>query len=908
MGLNNHGDGTTTVMTKKSNRRLNVYANLSHARRTKKDKRARKKAEYLATLPKHPVKRLIHRMHPKRIMKFWFSREGLFMGLKIFGVAVLLLVIMAGGLFAYFRKDIDQIRPSELAKRVQTTVTRYYDRNDVLLWEDKGDGNYKLVVKGSDIAKTMKQATIAIEDKDFYNHKGVSPTGLLRAAINNSQGDSTQGGSTLTQQLVKQVFFADEASNRGLSGIPRKIKELILAIEVERIYNKEQILDLYLNESPYGGRRNGVESAAQTYFGVSAKNLTLSQSALLAAIPNQPGLLDPYNTLGHESLIKRQHKVLDNMVEQRYITKKQADDAKKEPILDTIKPETDQYKNIKAPHFVQMVRSELEQKLGKATVGRGGLVVKTTLDIRIQDKLQAEMDNMFGSTFPRFAGFSNGAGTIEDVKTGQIVAMLGSRNFDYPGFGQDNAAAAFIQPGSSIKPLVYAKLFENKGAGAQNFGSGSILADNPVDFGGGYKPQNADGKFKGSITIRNSLALSRNIPAIKAMQISGVDPTLKSIRAMGDKYYCTQGAEKEAGLSSSIGGCGTRMIDHTNAIASLARGGVYMPTSTVLKVTNSGGEVLEEYKAESKKVIDPQSAFVVTDILGDSKARQGLFGRTITPTLDAAKIRMALKTGTSDKNRQPKDIWTVGYTPSLAGTVWLGNPDTTPLVNGNSSIPAKILDPVMAFATQLYQNEGKAKAGDWFTAPKGIQTIGKEVYPSWYSKSKAETGVKLVFDKVSKKKATDCTPAAAKIELSVTKSIDPVTKNTVYAAPEGYDASKDDDAHKCTDISPDISGVCIDNSNNITVRVSKGTNALQTLDIAVNGSNVASINVSDSGTYSTNYNFSGSATVTATVTDAGYYTDTATQAYSGSGNCASTVSQRSGQSTRRLRNVLSGRG
>lgn len=878
-------------MTKKSNRRLNVYANLSHARKTKKDHLARKKAEYLATLPKHPIKRFLYRAHPKRVVNYWFSRKGAFMALKIIGASTLLLVILAGGLFAYFRKDIDQIRPSELAKRVQTTVTRYYDRNDILLWEDKGNGNYKLVVKGSEISKVMKQATIAIEDRDFYNHKGISPTALLRAAINNSQGDSTQGGSTLTQQLVKQVFFADEASNRGLSGIPRKIKELILAIETERIYNKEQILDLYLNESPYGGRRNGVESAAQTYFGISAKNLNLSQSALLAAIPNQPGLLDPYNAAGHTALIKRQHKVLDGMVEQGYITKGKADEAKKVAILDTIKRETDQYTNIKAPHFVQMVRSELEQELGKATVGRGGLIVKTTLDLRVQNKLQAEMNSMFSSYYPNFAGFSNGAGTIEDVRTGQIIAMLGSRNFNHPGFGQDNAAAAFIQPGSSIKPLVYAELFQNKGAANLNFGSGSILADNPTNFSG-YKPQNADGGFRGSITLRRSLALSRNIPAIKAMQVSGVDQTLKTIRALGNKYYCTQGAEKEAGLSASIGGCGTRMIDHTNALASLARGGTYMPTSTILKVTNNSGEVLEQYKAESKKVIDPQSAFIVNDILGDSTARLGLFGRTITPTLDAAGIKVAVKTGTSDRDRKPKDIWTIAYTPSLAGSVWLGNPDTTPLVNGNSSIPAQVLDPVMAYATQLYKNESKAKAGEWFVRPKGIQQIGREIFPSWYNKAKAQTGVKLVFDKVSKKKATDCTPSGAKIELTVIKTIDPVTKAVVYMAPDGYDASKEDDAHKCSDASPDISGICIDDSNNITIRVSKGTNTLQTLDVGVNGKNVASINVTGSGTYTTNYNFSGPATVTATVTDIGYYTDTASQAYSGSGNCVASVSQR----------------
>lgn len=869
---------------KKSNRSLNVYANLSQSRKKKKDHKARKKAEYLASLPKHPVKRAIHRAHPKRVAKYWFSKDGLFMALKIGGVAALLLVILAGGVFAYFRKDIDQIRPSELAKRVQTTVSRYYDRNGVLLWEDKGDGNYKLVVKGEEIAEDMREATIAIEDEDFYNHNGVSPIALARAAVNNSQGESTQGGSTLTQQLVKQVFFADEASDRGLGGIPRKIKELILAIEVERIYNKEQILNLYLNESPYGGRRNGVESAAQTYFGTSAKKLTLAQASLLAAIPNQPGWLDPYNTAGNEDLVARQHRVLDKMKEQGYATQEEVDAAKKVPILDTIKSEGSQYSNIKAPHFVQMVRSELEQKLGSATVGRGGLSITTTLDIRVQNKLQSEMNEMFSSYYPGYAGFSNGAGTIEDVKTGQIIAMIGSRDFNYPGFGQDNAAAAFIQPGSSIKPLVFAQLFENKGEEALNFGSGSILSDVPINVSG-YKPQNADGGYRGNITLRKSLALSRNIPAIKAMQVSGVEPTLKTIRALGDKMYCTQGAEKEAGLSSAIGGCGTRMIDHTNAIASLARGGVYMPTSTILKVTNNESDTLEEYKAERKKVIDQQSAFIVNDILGDSIARLGLFGRSITPELDAAGIKAAIKTGTSDKNRQPKDIWTIGYTPSVAGTVWLGNPDTTPLTNGNSSIPAQVLDPVMAFATQLYQKENKAKSGEWFTAPEGIQRIGNEVYPAWYNKAKAQTNAKLTFDKVSKKKATDCTPSAARIEINVVKTTDPISKKAVFLAPDGYDASADDDIHKCDDVKPKITGIYVDGSNNIKVMVSKGTHSLQTLDISVDGKNVGSINISGSGTYGTNYNFpSNKATISAVVTDTAYYSDTKSQSYKTGGN------------------------
>lgn len=868
---------------KAQKRRMNVYSNLSYKRRTKKDRKARKKAEYLSSLPKHPVKRIVHRAHPKRLAKFWFSRDGAMMALKIAGLGVLAIVLLVGALFAYYRKDVDQIRPSELSKRVQTTVSRYYDRNGKLLWEDKGDGDYKLVVKGDEIAKTMKQATIAIEDKDFYNHNGVSFSGILRAAINNTSGSSTQGGSTLTQQLVKQVFFApDEAQKRGLNGIPRKIKEVILAIEVERMYNKEQILNLYLNESPYGGRRNGVESAAQTYFDKHAKDLTLAESALLAAIPNSPGLYDPYSG-DNEALVRRQHKVLDSMVSQDYITTKEAEAAKKEPILDTIRPEADQFKGIKAPHFVMMVRNELEKRLGKATVGRGGLVIKTTLDLRVQRKLEEEMKKMFTSYNPTYAGFTNGAGTVEDVKTGQIIAMMGSRGFKYPGFGQDNAATAFIQPGSSIKPFVYAQLFENKGKDALNFGSGSILSDTLTMFPGYTKPpRNADGGFRGNITIRNSLDLSRNIPALKAMQINTVPATLKKIRLMGNQFYCTQGQEKFAGVSSAIGGCGTRMVDHVNALASLARGGVYMPHSSILKVTNSNSEVLEEYKRETKRVMTQQATFVVTDILGDAAARAGLFGRSITPSLDAMGQRAAIKTGTSDKNEQPKDIWTVGYTPSVAGTVWLGNSDTTPLINGNSSIPAQILDPVMAYASKLYIDESKAKQGDWFKDPAGIQRIGREVYPSWYNKAKAISGKKLTFDKVSKKKATKCTPEDAKIEITVSKMTDPISKKPIYLAPDGYDANGEDDVHKCNDVEPIVQGISV-TGNKISIAVRKGTHSLDSLEVRFNGTTIANINVGGSGTYSTTYNFKRSGTISVTLQDTAYYTSSSSQKYTLSG-------------------------
>jgi len=876
--------------TPKKSRSVSLYSNLTSRRKTKKDAAARKKAEYLASLPKHPVKRLLYRLHPKRFWGYWFSKKGAFMALKILGVAILLGILSVGALFAYFRKDLDTIRPGELAKRVQTTVTKYLDRNGNLLWEDKGDSNYKLVVKGDEINDYMKKATIAVEDKDFYHHGGISISGIMRAVINNATGGSTQGASTLTQQLVKQVFFEDEAQDRGLGGVPRKIKEAILAIEVERMYSKDDILNLYLNESPYGGRRNGVESAAQTYFGKHAKDLTLAEAALLAAIPNNPSVYDPYNVYGHDALVERQHKVLKEMVAQNYITQAQADTAMKYPILDSIKPASDQYKDIKAPHFVQLVRSQLEQELGKATVGRGGLVVKTTLDIRIQNKLEGSMKDLFSSYWPSYAGFEDGAAEVEDTQTGQILAMMGSRDFNYPGFGQDNAALSYIQPGSTIKPLVYSQLFSNQGAGKANYGSGSVLSDDAsMDAIYGAPLHDADNRYLGAINIRKSLALSRNIPAVKAMYIAGLDPTLQTIRALGDKNYCTQGADAQAGLSSAIGGCGTRMIDHVNAFASLGRMGVYRPYSTVLEVTNSQGEVLKKYSdTEHKQIIDPQVAYIISDILSDDSARAGLYGYHF-PGLWIDGVKMAVKTGTSDKGGQPKDIWNIGYTPALTMGVWLGNPDTSVLTNGNSSIPAKILGPVMEYAHKnIYAKEKKwstDNGGTWFKEPKGIQHIGRELYPSWYNKNQGKTNSKLTFDKVSKKLATDCTPEGARISIDVQKFKDPITKKTAYIAPDGYDATKKDDKHKCTDSKPNVGTISVTKNSGtsykISISVVRGSNPLQQLEVKVGSTVIATLPVSSSGTYSTNYNFSSTSTqtITATLTDSAYYTDSGSQSF-----------------------------
>lgn len=868
---------------KRSARKLSVYSNLTRKIKAKRDAESRRKAEYLATLPKHPVKRFLHRMHPKRFWAYWFSKRGVFMALKITGIAILVMALLTGVLFAYFRKDLDQIRPGEIDKRVQSTVTKYYDRNGELLWEDKGDGNYKLVVESDAISQNLKEATVAIEDRDFFKHSGVSISGTTRAAINNFTGGDIQGGSTLTQQLVKQVFFADEAGDRGLGGIPRKIKELILAIEIERMYDKDQILTLYLNESPYGGRRNGAESGAQTYFGKSAKDLTIAEASLLAAIPQNPSVYDPYNVGGHEGLIARQHEVLKAMVDVNYITQEEADEAKKVAILDTIKPASSQFEGIKAPHFVQMVRSQLEQELGKATVGKGGLSVTTTLDLRIQTKLEEAMNDMFNSYVPSFAGFVNGAATVADSQTGQIIALMGSRDFTYEGFGQDNAATAYIQPGSSVKSFVYAGLFEQKPSGQQNYGSGSILKDEPIDQIYGAKLQNADRRYRGDVTIRTSLATSRNVPAVKAMYINdseaagGEGYTLETIRKMGASSYCTVGDDRTAGLALSIGGCGVKQVDMVNGYTTLARGGIQKPQSSVLEVKNSSNETLKKWSdVEGERVISDQSAFIISDILTDANASSSLGNY---PAKNIPGVKTATKTGTSDKGGNAKDLWMFSYSPALTMGVWLGNPDTTILKNGTSSLGSPIVAKVMEYAhKEVYAPENKWKSGDWFTQPNGIQRVGSEVYPSWWSKSQGQSNAKLTFDRVSKKKATDCTPAGAKVELDVVRTTDPVTKKEVFSnVPMGYDATKDDDVHECSDVPPSLGSASISagpgDTWRIKVTVSAGTFSLDasSVTITARGTNLTVTKSGDNyqATYEGDDNPTGSVTVTAT--DTGYY-------------------------------------
>ncbi len=841
---------------------MSLYSNLAYKRRVKQDQRARKKAEELAKLPKNPFLRFLARLRPDRLFKWWFSKENQIRLLKIFVAFILIIIIAIGGLFLYFKKDLAEIDPEELANRVQDTVNVYLDRNGEVLWEDKGSGDYRLVVDGGDISTYMRQATVAAEDRNFYNHIGVDFSALLRAAYMTLTGKQVQGGSTLTQQLIKQVYFSDEAQDRGVGGIPRKIKEAILAIEVEKMYDKEQIITLYLNESPYGGRRNGVESAAQTYFGKSAKDLDLAESALLAAIPNNPGRFNPYNTTYHSDLLARQKYILDAMKDMGYITEEQAEEAKKVDIIAKVHPEADQYVGIKAPWFVLEVKSQLEAKYGIKTMREGGFTIKTTLDLRAQRIAESAIWD--GSQIFYKNNSDNATLVSVDVETSQVIAMVGSFDWNKAGYGQVNAATSLLEPASSIKPILdYTPLFIQRDG--INYAPGTVLRDENIDKlycngnVGRCKLRNASGRFYGDTTIRSALAGSLNIPAVKALYINGIENSLDIAHKLGDVSYCANG--ETAGLSMAIGGgCAVRPVEHANAYASLARGGVYKDLAYVLEVKNATGDVIESWSdTEGTRVVDEQVAYMVTDILSDVNSRRFTFGGLYNRAgFYSSKTWFAAKTGTTDNGAsKAKDSWLLSYSPVVATAIWNGNHDGRALSNGGHDVCFKIsASYIDRIHEEVYGADGKWKSGDRIHEPSGMQHMsvnGKnDVWPSWYNKTKSSgiTEETMAFDSVSKKKATDCTPAETRIDVTVSKIIDPMTKQEHFYA-GGYDTENEDDVHSCSDAKPSVSMSVTDNKNGtwtVTANIKNGRYYLQNYSINVNGGLVKSADISTSGT------------------------------------------------------------
>ena len=864
---------------KTATKNMKLYSSLSYKHKAKRAADARRRAEDLAKLPKEPVKRFFARLHPKRVFKWWFSKRGQKTIWKTIAACFLILIIFIGGLFLYYKKDLDEIRLDEMS--ISETVNTYLDRNGEVLWKDTGNENYRLVVDADEISPYMYQATIAIEDRNFYNHIGVDFVGLVRAALSTLGGHGVQGGSTLTQQLIKQVYFADEAASENRGGLTRKIKELILAIELERMYSKDQILTMYLNQSPYGGRRNGVESAAQTYFGKSAKDLTLAESALLASIPNNPAILNPYNEYGHEQLIWRQQYTLDVMAEMGYITKDEAEEAKQVAILDTIRPESTQYADMLAPHFVLAVKSQLEEKYGIQTMRAGGWTIKTTLDLRAQkiaeDSINVGREHLYKN------GTDNLAMVSVDVETSQVVALVGSADFSNSTYGELNVATdALIEPGSSIKPILdYSPLFmEREGV---NYGPGSILRDENINklycagYSGGCSLTNATNTFYGDVTIRFSLGHSLNIAAVKALYINGIDNSLEIAHALGDTTYC-EGREGY-GLSIAIGsGCGVKMVEHANAYASLARGGSYKDLAYVLEVKNSSGETIETWEdKEANRVVDEQVAYMVSNILSDRSARWS----NSTVGFNIPDVWTATKTGTTTtvNSAQVKDSLIESYSTAVSTFVWNGNHDGSGFRNSGNGSGDPVRYVVHNFMErvhkEVYEPDGRWHPGDQPVKPAGIQTLtinGRtDIWPSWFNSNK-NSGVakeKLTFNRYNHLLASSCTPEDYKIEVEVTKTKDPMTGNEVYSVPEPYNRETSD---PCDYTPPQIA--LSTSGSNIIATVKRGTYDIADYTLYVNGVEQGGISLDASGVIS-GYTLKGTETsIKFTVSDSAGYVAT----------------------------------
>lgn len=864
---------------KTAKKKMNLYSSLSYKHKAKKEADARRRAEDLAKLPKDPVKRFFARLHPKRVFKWWFSKRGQKTILKTITACILIFIIFIGGLFLYYKKDLDEIRLDEMS--ISETVNTYLDRNGEVLWRDTGNEDYRLVVEADEISEYMYQATVAIEDRNFYNHVGVDFGALVRAAFSTLSGHGVQGGSTLTQQLIKQVYFSDEAASANRGGLTRKIKELILAIELERMYSKDQILTMYLNQSPYGGRRNGVESAAQTYFGKHAKDLTLAESALLASIPNNPGVFNPYNEYGHEQLLWRQHYTLDVMAEMGYITEEEAEEAKQVAILDTIKPESTQYSDMLAPHFVLEVRKQLEDKYGIQTMRSGGWTIKTTLDYRAQ-KI-AEDAVAVGMTHTYKNRSDNIALVSVDVETSQVVAMVGSQDFFNATYGELNVTTdSLIEPGSSIKPILdYTPLFMQRDG--VNYGPGSVLRDENINklycagYSGSCALTNATGTFYGDVTIRFSLGHSLNIAAVKALYINGIDNSLEVAHALGDTSYCEN--REGYGLSIAIGsGCGVKMVEHANAYASLARGGAYKDLSYVLEVKNSSGETIESWEdKEATQVVDEQVAYMISNILSDGSARFGIYapGGSQSFGYVVPNVWTATKTGTTTtaNSAVTKDSLIESYSTALSTFVWNGNHDGAGLSSNANDVVRNTVGTYMERVhKEVYEPDGRWHYGDQPAKPAGIQTLtvnGKtDIWPSWFNSAK-NSGVakeKLIFNKYNHLLASSCTPEDYKIEIEVTKTTDPMTGNDVYSVPEPYDRNTSD---PCDYTPPQIA--LSTSGDRIIATVKRGTNDIAGYTLYVNGVEQSGISLGTDGVIS-GYKLNGAETsIKFTVSDSAGY-------------------------------------
>ncbi len=850
------------VFTTKSGNTIKVNRSLADRFRANKDARARRRAEYLSTLPKNRFKRIMYRLHPKRVIKYWFSREGLIMALKLVGVSIVICFLLLVGVLAYFRKDLPNI--TDVSGNSLPGSTSYYDRTGkTLLWQDYEDIK-RIPVPSENMSQYMRDAMVAIEDKDFYHEGAFSVRGIARAAMHNvfNKGEGTQGGSTITQQLVKlnQGWTADRS-------ITRKIKELILAVELEREYSKDDILTGYLNIASFGGSEYGVEAAARDYFHTTAKRLTLSQAAFLAAIPKYPSRYSPYSDprwnkavsgsrFNEEGVINRQQRVLNQMAEQGMITQEQADAAKKINILKQIHPLSAKYQGIRAPYFVLAAKQELEAKYTSQTIQRGGWKIITTLDL----KMQGVAEQLVAENLPRAKSMTGGAAdqaatVTEDVQTGQIMALVGGVDFSNKTYGQNNyAAGILIPPGSSFKPYDYAVFIENN----DYVGAGSVLFDSKGPLPGypcvRKEPclKDYDLLYPGAVSLRYALGGSRNVPAVKAMlsavpndpdpdKINSINKVIDTASAMmanpyveGRTYNCYRDEAltktSQCHGAAAIGdGAFLHLDDHVNGLATLARLGKAIPRTYILKITDASGKVIDQYKQpKGTQVLRPDSAYIVNDMASDPRASYMPGSCTDTNCVRTSVLgrkfhrfdgwHFAIKTGTTNNGF---DGLMTSWSTKYAVVSWVGNHMRNKDLSAAQRTPMERLTGPLTRGMMEAIHSG-VKPANW-TRPSGVQILPafiqtkhihygdvepgptKELFPAWYKAPRGAT-TSQTLDLVSNKLATSCTPELAK-QTQAGGNANTFSADIFVGPRRGSsgNSTEKDDIHHCEDEKPSIS-------------------------------------------------------------------------------------------------------
>jgi len=616
----------------------------------------------------------------------------------LFFLLVFVGSLLSGIFLVVIAKDLP--RPDQIVRK-EGFATKIYDRNGKLIY-DVFANQKRTSVQLFEVPQYLKDATVSIEDKDFYKHKGFDPKGYLRSVYYLFIRHRLQGGSTLTQQLVKNVLLTSERT------VIRKLKEFILSLEIEAKYSKDQILQMYLNEAPYGGTIWGVGEASVTYFGKSISELNLTESAFLAGLPQSPSRYSPLQT-SDKAYIGRTKDVLRRMKEDGKISDQEEKDALAD--LKTLHFST-QNGALKAPHFVMYVKKLLEDKYGEKTVELGGLRVTTTLDLDLQEKVQ----NIVSTEIAKVENLhiTNGAAIVENPQTGEILAMVGSKNYDDPNYdGKFNVVTSKNrQPGSSIKPVTYVTALK------KGYTASTMLLDTSTKFPGGdkpdYVPVNYDGKEHGPLQLRYALGNSINIVAVKVLSLVGLKEMLTTAYDLGfSTLEPTTENMKRLGLSVTLGGGEVSLLDMATAYSAFANTGLKVNPVSILKITDKDGNTLEEFRPiPGKRVLSEGEAFIISNILSDNEARKLTFGPS--SLLNFSDRAVAVKTGTTNDKR---DNWTIGWTPQVITGVWVGNNDNTPMksvasgVSGASPIWRKIMTEYL-----------KGRSVENFTTPAEIVT------------------------------------------------------------------------------------------------------------------------------------------------------------------------------------------